>query len=776
MQTDPSILIACLRRPLLVALALALPAPPAIAAETRTGEQIYRQRCAACHGPAGEGTPKRYPHALVGDRTVAQLARRIARTMPKDSTDKCTGPDADRVAAYIYETFYSPEAQARNKLPRIELSRLTVRQYRNAVADLVGSFRPPAAHDDRHGLHGEYYKARRFRPGERALERIDPEVRFDFGTAAPDPDQFDSHQFSIRWTGSVTAPESGEYEFLVRTEHAARLWVNDPKKPLIDAWVKSGNDTEYRASIALLAGRSYPLRLEFSKAKQGVDDSKKTKVKPPDVKASVALLWRLPHQAAEVVPPRALTPAATPETFVLTTPFPPDDRSVGYERGTSVSRAWDEATTEAAIETADYVTRHLAELSGVADDAPDRPARLRDFCGRFAERAFRRPLTSELRRLYVERQFQAARDPATAVRRVVLLVLQSPRFLYRDLNGVPDGYDVASRLSFGLWDSLPDRDLLEAAAAGRLATREQVARQAERMLPDPRTRAKLRAFFFGWLKVDPSPDVAKDPKRFPGFDQAVLTDLRTSLDLFLEDVLWGPASDYRQLFLADTLYLNGRLAHFYGANLPTDAPFRKVALNPHERAGLLSHPYLMATFAYTGTTSPIHRGVFLTRNVLGRVLQPPPAAFSPLAPELHPELTTRERVTLQTKPQACLACHGMINPLGFTLEHFDAVGRFRDRENGRPIDATGTYLTRTGDEVKFSGARELATFLAGSEETQEAFIEHLFHCLVKQPVRAYGPRKLAELRQFFAGHEFNMRTLMVDIMAETALKPREEEH
>ena len=117
------------------------------AAPARTGEQIYRQQCAACHGAAGEGTDDHYPLPLVGERSVAGLARLIAKTMPEDAPGECVGEDAEKVAAYIYDAFYSKAAQARNKFqpPRIELSRLTVRQYRNAVADLVGSFRAPAA-------------------------------------------------------------------------------------------------------------------------------------------------------------------------------------------------------------------------------------------------------------------------------------------------------------------------------------------------------------------------------------------------------------------------------------------------------------------------------------------------------------------------------------------------------------------------------------------------------------------------------------------------------
>jgi cytochrome c553 len=760
----------------LCALFLILPSSRGVAAEGRTGEQIYRQTCASCHGATGEGTDEEYPHPLQGERSVTQLAKLIAKTMPKGAAKKCTGPDADKVAAYIYDAFYSPAAQARNKPPRVELARLTVRQYRNAVADLIGTFRGPTRWDgQQRGLKAEYYKSRRFRQNDRVLERTDPMVRFDFGKDTPVPGKTEPHEFSIRWAGSVLAPETGDYEFVVRTDHAARLWVNDPDRPLIDAWVKSGNDTEFRGSLFLLAGRAYPLRLEFSKAKQGVDDSKKQKTKPPSPPAFVTLEWKPPHRAAEPIPPRHLSPASSAEVYAPATPFPPDDRSTGYERGTSVSRGWDQAATDAAIETAGYVADHLRELSGVQNDAADRATRLREFCRRFAERAFRRPLSDEQKHLYLDRQFKEAVDPEAAVKRVVLLVLKSPRFLYREAGVSANPYDVASRLSFALWDSLPDQELLQAAAGNKLATREQVARQAGRMVMDLRARSKVREFLLQWLKVDAAPDVAKDPKQFPGFDQVFASDLRASLELFLDDVVWSEASDFRQLLLEDDLFLNGRLARFYGANLPADAPFQKVTKGTGERAGVLTHPYLMAAFAYTSTSSPIHRGVFLARSVLGQPLRPPPEAFTPLAPDLHPQLTTRERVALQTRPEACQSCHGVINPLGFTLENFDAVGRYRDKEKDKPINATGAYQTLAGDVVKLAGVRDLANFLAGSEEVHDAFVVQLFHYLVKQPIRAHGLRRQAELRRSFAGNGFNVRKLVVEIAAVAALPPRDEE-
>src|SRR5205823_479800 len=195
--------------------------------------------------------------------------------------------------------------------------------------------------------------------------------------------------------------------------------------------------------------------------------------------------------------------------------------------------------------------------------------------------------------------------------------------------------------------------------------------------------------------------------------------------------------------------------------LPADAPFQKVSLKSGERAGVLTHPLLLAHLAYTSTSSPIHRGVFVARNVLGVSLRPPPDAFTPLAPDLHPTLNTRERITLQTSPRACMSCHNVINPLGFTLENYDAIGRFRDREKGKPVDASGSFVTRSGEAKKFKGVRDLARFLAGSDEAHEAFVARLFHHLVRQPVLAYGPDKLAELRRFFAENDYNMRRLIV---------------
>jgi len=709
------------------------PPPPVV----QTGLQIYEKMCASCHGAKGEGG-KDYPEPLVGERTLEKLAVYVRKKMPEDKPGILKVDEAERVSKYIFDAFYSKAAQARRDPPRMELARLTVGQYKTSVADLMSMFgnAPPA--DAKPGLRQEIFNAgRRMRDDKRINDNRVATLDYHPGDKPP-PELAAIEEYAVRWTGGVFAPETGDYEFILETRNGARLWVNDETTPLVDGWVRSGDAVVLKETVPLLGGRVYPIRVETFK-------EKKEKL------VAATLKWKAPHRAEEIVPERHLRTGKFSETTVVRTPFPPDDRSMGYERGTSISKAWDEATTEAAFEVASAAGPKLAKT-----DAQNRARKL-------VERAFRRPLTPELQQFFVDRFFSEIKDPELAMKSVIILALKSPRFLYLT-SETGDAYDAAARLSYALWDSIPDAPLLEAAKAGTL----DPVKEAGRMLGDPRARAKVSAYFHRWLQLDRLHDLAKDPKSYPGFDAAIVSDLRASLDLFLEDVAWGESSDWRQLMLADTVYMNGRLAKFYGVDLPENAPFQKVKMDPKKHAGLLTHPLLMAGFAYTSVSSPIHRGVFLARALLGRRLRAPPDAVTPIPPELHPSLSTRERILLQTKGPDCQSCHAMINPLGFALENFDAVGRFREVEKEKPINAQGSYWTLGGEDVKFTGARELGEFLARSEEAHDAFIEHLFHFLVKQPILAHGLNLPETLRASFSKETYSIRKLLIQEAAAAA--------
>ena len=262
--------------------------------------------------------------------------------------------------------------------PRIELSRLTVRQYRNAVTDLIGSFRTSGRWDEQRGLRAEYSsRTRRRRNGngtDGSLNRIDPEIHFDFGNEQPDPRTKGTQGVAKSWQqmpvslgspGSVPpvlARVPGQLAGLGARSGDRRVRIRDQDRKCHAAFgqrQRSASDRcsgqvgqrhRYRGSVYLLGGRVYPIRLEFIRSKEH--------------HRSIALEWKLPRRALRGDSATEPLAELVPETFVLQTPFPPDDRSVGYERGTSISKAWDQATTDAAIEVAGYVVAHLKELAG----------------------------------------------------------------------------------------------------------------------------------------------------------------------------------------------------------------------------------------------------------------------------------------------------------------------------------------------------------------------------------------------------------------------------
>ena len=736
-------------------------------AAPRAGEAVYRQDCMSCHGPVGEGVAGKSDEPLVGEKSVASLAKYIAREMPEDDPGTLSMADATAAAEYIHQAFYSAEARARNHPPRIELAHLTVRQYRESIADLLGSLRGASGTTESGGLAAVYRerperdpkKPDRNRPEVTFKKQVDPVIDFDFGANAPEQGTY-AAQFSINWTGSVLAPDTGEYEFRVTSPNGVRFYVNPPeggneKNALIDLWVSSGMSRSAHASVFLLGGRSYPVKIEFFKYK--------------DKTAGLKLEWRPPGGDWTVVPRSHLSPAWSSHVNVVSVPLPPDDGSIGYERGSSVSREWTEAVAKGALQVSAMIGPGVFGLAGTKADAPDRAEKLKAFSLRFAQLAYRRPLTDE-QKADLAAIYAGDVAPEVAAKRAFIFTLSNPAFLYPGI-GPQDDYAVASRLALALWDSVPDALLLRAAAAGQLKAEAQVRQHAQRMMKDPRAKAKLRDFLHDWLHVEEGAEIAKDQKEYPGFDQGVVMDLRTSLDLFTENIVWSEKSDYRQLLLGDTILMNQRLAKFYGQQVAPGDGFQPVKMDADQRAGVLTHPYLLATFSYTKSTSPIHRGVFVTRNILGRMLKPPPMAIAFMDDKFDPSFTMREKVTELTSKPACMSCHVTINPLGFSFERFDAVGRVRATDNQKPVDPVSEYVAADGSVLKLTGARDVGVHAAESQAGQAGFVRNLFHSLVKQPPAAYSPELVGQLTDKFRADGFHVRNLAVEVAVVAALRP-----
>ena len=736
-------------------------------AAPRAGEVVYRQDCMSCHGPVGQGVAGKADEPLVGEKSIASLAKYIAREMPENDPGTLSLADATASAEYIHKAFYSGEARARNHPPRIELAHLTVRQYRESIADLLASLRNATATTETGGLAGTYRerperdpkKPDQNRPEVTYKQQVDPVIDFDFGDKAPEKGSF-AAQFSINWSGSVHVPDTGEYEFRVTSPNGVRLYVNAPengseKNALIDIWVSSAMTRTASSPIFLLGGRSYPLKLEFFKYK--------------DKTASLRLEWRPPGGAWTVIPRTNLSPKSSSPVSVISVPLPPDDGSIGYERGASVSREWTEAIAKGALQVSGMIGPHLFALAGTKADAPDRGEKLKAFTLRFAQMAYRRPLNDE-QKADLTAIYAAGVAPEVAAKRAFIFTLSNPAFLYPGI-GPQDDYAVASRLALTLWDSVPDATLLKAAAAGQLKDAAQVRLQAQRMMKDPRAKSKLRDFLHHWLHVEEGAEIAKDQKEYPGFDQGVVMDLRTSLDLFAESVVWSEQSDYRQLLLSDTILMNERLAKFYGQKVEAGAGFQPVKMDAEQRGGVLTHPFVLATFSYTKSSSPIHRGVFVTRNILGLMLKPPPMAIAFMDDKFDPSFTMREKVTELTSKPACMSCHVTINPLGFSFERFDAVGRVRATDNKKPVDPTSDYTTSDGNVIKLTGARDVAVHAAESLSGQTGFVRNLFQEMVKQPPAAYSPELLGQLTSQFRADKFHVRNLAVEVAVVAALRP-----
>ena len=727
------------------------------------GAKIYADKCAKCHGDKGQGVANEYDEPLTGDWPLVKLVRVITKTMPEEDPSQCIEKEAELVANYIFKEFYSPQFQNLDKQPRIKLARLTNRQFIHSVADLIGNFTGSSDFNLPGGLQASYFNNRNLSKNKQTINKTKEIINFDYGSDSPYPDNvnFKQEEFSIRWSGSVFAEETGNYKFIISSENGVRLWVNNMDLKLIEGWVSSGIRRELTGNVQLIGGRAYPIRLDYFKYKSK--------------SASVKLEWHPPHGARQVLPSRNLSPNSTNKTFVFNQPFPPDDSSIGYKRGNSVSKKWDESATYAAIETANWIAENLDFLTKTTSKSPDRLIKVKQLGSRFAKYAFRRPLTMEEDQTFVHSRFASKKPETDSIKEVILLVLKSPRFLYPDL-GQLDDYSIAARLALGLWDSLPDIELAQAAAAGRLKNKNQVRQQAIRMLHDPRTKAKLRSMMHHWLGLDYAEEIAKDLEKFPQYDKSFEADLRTSLNLFLDEIIWENAgADYRTLFNSNQLPLNSRLAKIYKAQLNgKTSDFSQASFDKNKRAGVLTHPYLLTLYSYHNSTSPIHRGVFITRNLLGRGLKAPPEAVAFKDEEFDPNMTMREKVSQTTKADSCMTCHSIINPLGFALENFDSIGRFRQTDNGRPIDTSSEYLTVEGNSIVINDHSTLASHAINSTSAHKRFVEMLFNQVAKQPIQAYGSDALIKLCNDFASANYNIKFLLVEIAVASALKGLEQ--
>lgn len=398
----------------------------------------------------------------------------------------------------------------------------------------------------------------------------------------------------------------------------------------------------------------------------------------------------------------------------------------------------------------------------------------------FGRRAYRRPLgADEVMRymaLYRTGQGQAATADAMAegIRLVVAGMLQSPHFLYRVETGLPAQpgakvavlapHELAARLSYFLWDTMPDAALMKAVDEGTLGTPEQIEREVRRMLAAPQASAGVSGFLVQLLRLDELEDVQKDAKVFAGFTPELRAAMRAETARFADFVVREGDGKLETLLGSRVAFLQGPLFAIYGVRDPGGTGLKKVDLDPAQRSGFLTQAGLMAALAHVDQTSPVHRGVFVREDLLCQELPSPPDNANVTPPQFDPQQSTRQRFTAHRADPACAGCHSLIDPLGFGFENYDLVGRHRTTEGRFPVDATGEVLGGTTDiEGPFTGAIELGRNLARSAIAQRCFTRQWVRYALSRPDASDDACSIESAHQAFAAGGHDVRELIVSV-------------
>jgi len=394
------------------------------------------------------------------------------------------------------------------------------------------------------------------------------------------------------------------------------------------------------------------------------------------------------------------------------------------------------------------------------------------FLKSFLSRAFRRPATPEDITSYTamfSRGRELGGDFASGVRAVIARALQSPQFLYRVELGEtvdaaaqlaqPTGYEMATRLSYLFWGTLPDDALMSAAEQGKLTSAEGVRAEAERLLQDPRAHDVVRYFhgmLLGTLGLD---HLERNAEFYPTYKPGMGALFRQETELFLDDVVWKGSGDVAGIFSAPYTFMNGPLATFYGVPGVTGDAFQKVSLDPSRRAGLLTQASILALTTPGSRTDPVVRGKWLyTKLLCGGIGDPPPDV--PKLPEPSPGLSVRDRLAMHRAVEPCKTCHQLMDPIGFGFEHFDGVGLWRDEDNALPVDDSGE-LIMSDVAGPFRGLVELGQKLAQSSDVRNCFVGRWLTYAYGRGEDARDTCTRVTLQDAFAESKGNIKSLLL---------------
>jgi Protein of unknown function (DUF1592)/Protein of unknown function (DUF1588)/Protein of unknown function (DUF1595)/Protein of unknown function (DUF1585) len=357
------------------------------------------------------------------------------------------------------------------------------------------------------------------------------------------------------------------------------------------------------------------------------------------------------------------------------------------------------------------------------------------FVESFGARAYRAPVTDAAD---VERHLKLFDTGATTsfahgIELLLRGLLQSPRFLYRVEIGTSEliseraiklsPHEIAARLSYTVWNTLPDAKLNDAIASGRLSSKDGVAGELAWMLEDPRGSTLVSRFLESFLHVSDIDKIVKDEAAFPEWQGGLRQALKDQAQSFFDHVLQNQGGQLSALFTSPTVFVNGTLGAFYGVS--GDDTFQPLERSDGTASGILTLPAFLALQAKPAESSPIYRGRFVREALLCQTLPAPPANV-PKPPEVEPSVSTRERLSQHEVDPKCRGCHQLLDPVGFGFEHYDAIGRYRTTDGDAPVDAQGNLIDTRDIDGPFNGVVELGAKLASSAEVEECIARQWF--------------------------------------------------
>ncbi len=402
----------------------------------------------------------------------------------------------------------------------------------------------------------------------------------------------------------------------------------------------------------------------------------------------------------------------------------------------------------------------------------------REFLSDLAFRAWSRPVTAdEADRLVAiaDNAAQVLGDFHDGLEYGIAATLQSPNFLYRDELGEDDGegvrrfsdWDMASRLSFLFWNTIPDAELLRAAADGELTTDEGILEQSERLLRWSRSKEGFAAFISELYTLHKLDHLNKDATIFTQMSDAVGPSARQETLLTFEKLVFEDDGDYRRVFTSRETFLNRKLASLYSVRAPARDGFALTELDENEaRRGLLGQASILAQHSHPVNSSPTLRGKFVRTVLLCHTIPPPPSDVDTSIPEPSGEAPTlRDRVQEHLENPACASCHQFTDPIGLGFENFDALGRYRDLDNGHAIDASGEL-----DEAAFDTFEDLAQAVADHPDTPGCFARQLFRYAAGHKNVPGERDALDYLAEDFELSDYSVQDLLLDLVKNPAFR------